>query len=203
MSVHKEIFEKSDLDLAKRVLSNNHDISAELFWSLLFWKTPELFFLSINKSTKISKEQLSTSLSKMLLDDFNKTFDSIVMILARLCDLIEILSLEPIELHSRNSPLPNLQDVIFLYITIIYTAFPHVNEELISFNSSQGVRLCSILCKTRAIINNNSMIYRDFDRTMKKVSQLIHIKHGLLKGLLNGIADQITQVPIIQQLNLE
>lgn len=203
MSIHEQIFKSNNLDLAKKILFENNDISAELFWSLLFWKTPELLFLSIRKSTKISKEQLSSSLNKIIINDFNQTFDSIMLILTKLSDIIEIQSLYPIESHSSNSIFPNLQEVVYIYSTIIYTIFPYINEEQIHFKTPQRIQLTSILCRTKAIMSNNNLIYKDFDRIMQKVNQLIDIKYGLLKGLLSGIADQITQVPIIQQLKFE
>lgn len=203
MNIREKIFKTNNLDLAKKILSENNDISAELFWSLLFWRTPELLLLSTRKSTKISKEQLSSTLNNMIINDFNQIFDSIILILTKLSDLIEIQSFEPIESHSSNSTLPNLQEVVFLYSTIIYTIFPYINEEHITFKTSHRIQLTSILCRTKAIMSNNNLIYKDYDRIMKKVNQLIDIKHGLLKGLLSGIADQITQVPIIQQLKFE
>lgn len=199
MNVYDELFQAKDLDLAKQIFSDDHEVSGELFWSLLFRKMPELFFLSVCKSTQISKEQLSNSLSKMILNDFNNTIDSIISILTKLSDLMEIQVANPNESYSSDIAIPNLQKVVFLYSTIIYTIFPYINGEL-NLRSPKGIQLLSILNRTKKIINNYNLIYRDFDRIIKKVSQLSEIKYGLLKGVLNRISDQITQVPIIQQL---
>ncbi|OII74232.1 uncharacterized protein cubi_01076 [Cryptosporidium ubiquitum] len=202
MNAYTEVFQANNLDLAKQFLSEDYEISGELFWSLLFWKMPELFFLSVCKSTQISRELLSNSLNKMISNDFDNTFDSIILILAKLSDLLEIQAVKPNESYSPNIAVPNLQKIVFLYSTIIYTIFPYINEELCS-RESQKIQLLSILNKTKKTISNFNLIYKDFDRIIKKVSQLNEIKYGLLKGVLSGITNQITQVPIIQQLTLE
>ncbi|EAK89057.1 hypothetical protein [Cryptosporidium parvum Iowa II] len=203
MVVHTEIIQTSNLDLAKQILSEEHEISGEIFWSLLFWKMPELFFLSVSKSTQISKEQLSNSLNKIILNDFRDAFNSIIIILAKLTDLIEIQTILPNESNSlNNTSIPNLTEVIFLYTTIIYTIFPYFNEE-ISLIESQGIQLLPLLSKAKKTVNKFSLIYKDLDRIIEKISQIHEIKRGLLKGVLSGIANQITQVPIIKQLTFE
>ncbi|KAK9173577.1 hypothetical protein CmeUKMEL1_11880 [Cryptosporidium meleagridis] len=203
MVIHAELIQKNNLDLAKQILSEEHEISGEIFWSLLFWKMPELFFLSVSKSAQISKEQLSNSLNKIILDDFKNAFNSIIIILAKLTDLIEIQTILPNESNSlNNTTIPSLKEVIFLYTTIIYTIFPYFNEE-ISLIESQGIQLFPLLNKAKKIVGKFSLIYKDFDRTIEKISQIHEIKRGLLKGVLSGIANQITQVPIIKQLTFE
>ncbi|KAH8583814.1 uncharacterized protein ELE39_001560 [Cryptosporidium sp. chipmunk genotype I] len=203
MIVHTELFRTNNLDLAKKILSEDPEIPGELFWSLLFWKMPELFFLSVSKSIQISKEQLSNSLNKLILNDFNSTFNSIIAVLAKLNDLMEIQTIVPNESNSSdNITIPNLKEVIFLYSTIIYTIFQYFNDEKL-FRASQGIQLFPILIKTNKTLSKCNLIYKEFDRITKKVCQINEIKCGLLKGVLSGIANQITQTPIIQQLTFE